>query len=393
MSLVSCGKKASPVAGEPHQKEIEDSFNIFEDEKILFSAVSDSPYAEGILKCALQKDGDDCTPGKVPLLGIKGEVFTPEFILKNTIVSHDFLAKNFASVLKSVSNKYLLNMFASVAGVVITDEISSSFYYSPTGMIYLNATYLWKTQFEFKKLKFKKDRRFARDPRKKIYNNIDFVKNNQVLYTVKRKKERTLDDIASDLTRLLFHELAHAADSYPIEIQEHLDKTKTYYELNKARSDEKLIVSENIGIAYSNKIWEYALFYIDGLLVNPESYVLSREDFIAEFVPNNGLAFYSYKTKREFLAMMMETYFMLFTEGYEVCNSAFYLEDVEKTSELFWFQKNRILQDNVLSDAKKSINLMFPADLAAEMTSLTTERKLETFENTTSTFNELCRNN
>lgn len=377
----SCAKKSSPVVGEPHQKEIEASFSLFESGKLLQAAAPGSPYFEAIAACALQKEGDDCTPRSVPLLGMRDAVIDADYVLKNTIVSHDFLARNFKQYLNSVNNKYLFALFGSVSGIVITDEISSSFYYSPTGMIYINASYLWKTQEEFSKLKFKKDGRFSRDERKKILTDIDYVKDNKIIYDEARKKERELIDIAPDLSRLFFHELTHANDIYPADQFEKLDQDENYYKLRTKRYEAKEMVSRMIVYPETKKAWEYAVFVVDGELINPDSHLFTKEDFISDFAPNIGMVFYSYLTNREHLAMMMESYFMLFTEHYETCTYGKYRESTDKRSELFWFQKNRILQDNILAEARGAIDLMLPSSLALELNSMVPVYALETIGN------------
>jgi len=375
--LSSCGKNQSPVQGDPHQKQIEANFSFFESNKKLIPAKLNSPYSKAILKCALKKDGRGCTPKNVPLLGMRDEELNSDYILKNTIVSHNFLAKNFKEYLNSIHNKYLFALFSSVSGIVITDEISSSFYYSPTGMIYINASYLWKSHEEFTILKFKKDKRFSRDERKKISTDVDFVKNNKIIYFESHKKERTLENLQPNLSRLLFHELTHANDVYPSNQFYSLNKTKSYLKLRTARYESKELVSRQMVYPLTIKAWEYAIFFVDNELIHPNSHIFTKKDFMDDFVPNIAMVFYSYTTNREHLAMMMENYFMLFTEHFETCNYAYYRPNNNK-SELFWFQKNRILQPNILLEAKNAIKLMLPNTLASELTSINTEFSLET---------------
>ncbi len=380
--LASCGnKKSSPVAGEPHQNEIEQNLGFFDSNKKLAAAKLGSPYYSAIRNCALQKLGEGCTPEKVPLLGMKGQEINTKFVLENTIVSHDFLAKNFEEYLNHIDNKYLFALFASVSGIIISDEISASFYYTPTGMIYLNASYLWKTQEEYKKLIFKKDGRYSRDERKKVFTDWDFVKDNKTIYSSYSKKERTISDIKPVLTRLLFHELTHANDVYPINEFDTLDKSKSYYELRTSRYENKEMVSRKIVYPETKKAWEYAIFLIYGELETPESHEFSIEDFYSDFVPNIGIIFYSYITNREHLAMMMENYFMLFTEHFESCTYGKFRENNEKDSQIFWFQKNRILQTNILLEARNAIELMLPTEMAGELNSMNTVFSLETHEN------------
>ncbi len=391
--ITSCAKKSSPVSGEPHQKEIEASFSLFESNKPLVAASAGSPYFKAISSCALKKEGEGCTPEKVPLLGMRDAEINVDYVLKNTIVSHDFLALNFKEYLNSVNNKYLFALFGSVSGIVITDEISSSFYYTPTGMIYINARYLWKTQKELAKLKFKKDGRFSRDERKKILTDIDYVKDNKIIYDEARKSEREITDIAPDLSRLFFHELTHANDVYPADLHSQLDVSESYYKLRTKRYESKEMISRMIVYPETKKAWEYAIFVVDGELINPDSHLFTKDDFLSDFAPNIGMVFYSYLTNREHLAMMMESYFMLFTEHYETCVYGKYRESTDKKSELFWFQKNRILQDNILAEAKGAIDLMLPSHLALELNSIVSVFELETFTDISSSEEKpACKN-
>lgn len=375
---ISCGKKESPVSGEPHQEAIEKSLDIFDIGKVLLPAKADSRFFKELNKCAFQKDGDDCTPGKTPLLALKEETINADFILEHTLVSHKFLADNFKEFLQNANNAYLLSFFSSVSGIVITDEISTSFYYTPTGMIYINANFLWKTQLEKGQLKFKKDGRFSRDPRKNIFTQIDYIKDNEISYPLLQKVERSISDLSINLKRLFFHELTHAIDVYPVNEQAGLDKNKTYFELRTERKKEEKLVSDKLGYANSSLVWEYANFVIYGDLVNPNSHEFTREDFVTEFAPDDGIVFYSYATKREHLAMLMESYMLLFTDGTQTCVSGIYKQDSESNSELFWFQKNRILQANILEKAKLGIMLLLTGEQSDNLTSLDTSFKLRT---------------
>lgn len=390
LALVSCGKKESPVAGEPHQEAIEKSLSVFDSGKVLMSAKADSRFFKELNKCAFQKNGDDCTPEKVPLLALKDEKITADFILENTLVSHKFLADNFKEFLTNANNSHLLSFFTSISGIVISDEISSSFYYTPTGMIYINASYLWKTQLEKSELKFKKDQRFSRDPRKNIYTDLDYLKNNTMIYGQLRKKERSISDISPNLKRLFFHELTHAIDVYPVLQQFGLDTSKTYFELRTERAKNNQLVSSITGHADSLDTYDYAMFVVYGELISPDSHEFSKEDFVTKFVPNNAMVFYSYITPREHLAMSVQSFMMLFTEQAESCNSAIYISTDESESERFWFQKNRILQSNILSETREAIRLMLPVEHSDVLNSLETNFKESTNPNPNRDLMELC---
>jgi hypothetical protein len=392
--LVSCSKGTSPVAGDPHQKKIEENFNLFESNKKFMPVIPESPYFNRIYKCAFQKEGNGCTPEIVPLIGMMRAELDVDFILKNTIVSHAFLAKNFRDYLGSVKNKYLFTLFSSVSGIVITDEIDVSFYYSPTGMIYISAKYLWKSQEEFSELKFIKDKRFSFNEKKKITTELDYVKDNKIAYIQASIKNRTLDMLSPNLTRLLFHELSHANDYYPADQYDSLDKSKSYFELKKDRFESKKLVSQRISYPETQQVYEYAIFYIESELISQESHNFSKQDFLLNFVSNIGIDLYSYVTNREHLAMMMESYFMLFTENFETCSYGYFKESSEKKDELFWFQKNRILQTNILKEARGVIDLMFPSAIGSELNSLNTDFTLETIDiNTSENKLPVCKNN
>lgn len=392
--LFSCGKKDAPsLDGDPHQKEIQESMGFFEIKKSLIQAKSSSEY-KTLLKCALDKEGRSCTPAKVPLLSMKNREFTPDFILENTLVSHQFLADTFKEFLNSLEDQTLLKMFNAVSGIIISDQLASSFYYGLNGMIYLNANYFWKTQEEKAKLKYqRRDGRFEFDKRAKIGNSLDYVKENQRINPLKWKEERTLSDLSPNLKRLLYHELSHANDYFPATMHDSIDTQKFYGELRKERLDNKEIVSQRIEVPSSFGTYEYAEFYVYGYLVNPDSYVFTREDFLNEFVSDNGMVFYSYVTTREHLAMIMQSYFMLFIEGYESCNSAFEDDREANKFEYFWFQKNRVLQPNILATAKDILEKMLEPELAQQLSNMSTAHTVESVNEAFYNIADHCKSN
>jgi len=376
--LVSCGKSDTPST-EVHQDTVNASKNIFNNGKVVFPANKFNPNNTALLACALDYEGKKCSPGKTPLIGMKHETITPEIVLSHTLLSHDFLKKPFETFLKNTNNKYLLPMFSSVSGIVLTDEVSSSFYLSRTGMIYIDARYLWQNQQEYSKLKLKKDPRGETHPDKKIEVSHTYLKNGKPYNNAYRSTTRTTAGISKMLTRLMFHELSHAMDYFPPATIKNLPKDQTYNIIAYEKIQNKEISSDKLGYAENIHVWSYAQFYFYNELTGGVIPSLTMDDFLDYFVNDNSITFYSYTTKREHLAMLTEAYMMVYAEKYQECTRAW--KKNGQSWKVFWGQRNRILQPSVLNEAKDAIKLIFKSEDSNSLLSIPSDFLTQIQEN------------
>jgi hypothetical protein len=122
-------------------------------------------------------------------------------ILGSTLISHDWLKDRFQSFLMQTRPE-ILSMMSCVKGVAISTDIRPSFYYPPSGSIYLDARYFAATQAEFSTVSNKPD------SREQNFEQIDLL-----FFSVDTFQPTTVEEARHlDLESLLAHELAHACD-------------------------------------------------------------------------------------------------------------------------------------------------------------------------------------
>jgi len=366
--LLSCGGDSDSTPDfDVHQDAINTSKSIFDSGKVLYPAIKNNPNFDKLIACGLNYEGTFCSPETTPLIHKEGQEITPEVVLKYTLTSHEFLAEIFERFLKDSNNKYLLKMFGSVSGVVLTDEISSSFYTSRTGMIYIDARYLWQTNEQYAQLELKEDTRGAPNPKKNIEVSHAYYKDGKKLSSQYNKNERVDSDNFGMLTRLFFHELAHAMDYFPPSIIDTLPSDQTYRKISYDRLQSKSISSDKLGYAKSDTIWEYASFFYYNETTDGKIPSLTKKEFLDNFVEDNSVSLYSYTSKREHLAMLIEAYMMIYTEDAQECLRIW--NNVNENYEFFWAQENRVLEQSVFPYAQKAIRLIFASNDSSQLLS------------------------
>lgn len=124
-----------------------------------------------------------------------------ETILSSTLISHEWQKERFRSFLLKTRPE-IISMMSCVKGVAISSDIRPSFYYSPSGAIYLDARYFAATPEEAGTVSTNPD------AREQNFDQIDLL-----FFTIDTVKPKTAEEARYlDLESLLAHELAHACD-------------------------------------------------------------------------------------------------------------------------------------------------------------------------------------
>jgi hypothetical protein len=122
-------------------------------------------------------------------------------VLAHTLISHDWQKERFRSFLLETRPE-LISMLSCVKGIAISTDIRPSFYYPPSGAIYLDARYFAGNEEEAKTVSTRPD------ARQDNYNQISLL-----FFTVGTAIPETLEEARRlDLEGLLAHELTHACD-------------------------------------------------------------------------------------------------------------------------------------------------------------------------------------
>ncbi len=188
-----------------------------------------SLYAAALQRCAYdaglyiyETSANVCSAGTLPLLqadaGLNG-IPTIAQVMDRVLVSHDFLGANLEEFLRFKDpHGDFRRLLGGTSAIVLGSHVRPSYYQVGTGAIYLDAHYLWLTAAQRDVVTEVPDYRLA------FADNVNFVqlgrqvRNNdyaQNYLDIEARQPRDLDQLVYGLGRLLYHELAHAADFLP----------------------------------------------------------------------------------------------------------------------------------------------------------------------------------
>jgi hypothetical protein len=183
-----------------------------------------SPWASALERCVYAASlvyNQTCLLRELPLLGTQfaGQVPTVEQVMDRVLVSHDWMGEVFEQYLRTQDpTGELRRQLASTTAVVIGSRVRPAFYWVATGAIYLDAANLWLTPAQRDTLSEAPDPRSAFGADLAHTSLWRFVRNNQsatVNPALSLRQSRGVADLTGSLTRLMYHELTHAADFTP----------------------------------------------------------------------------------------------------------------------------------------------------------------------------------
>lgn len=274
--------------------------------------VADGPYAKQLRPCA-RENGDQrsCQLQTLPPLGWGGVVPDKQAVLERLVVSHDWMGQRFEEVLDELPDD-LLTLFSSVTAIVVASDVRPSFYWQRTGAIYLDPAMLWLTVAEKRVIDPAPDYRsdFTNELQFRVYWR--YVKDNQYAwyyYSLEDDSERELEDIIPAFARLLYHELAHAADFLPVDEMPNLDEKLTMQGAvdnvyNRGRQPSQQLTA-NMPLT-SDLMYELARVSFAGRDATDAEKQLQPSAVSDEFFPDSASDDYNYYTRYEDLAMLFE---------------------------------------------------------------------------------------
>lgn len=204
-----------------------------------YALQADGPHAAALARCvyspALSSSPNNlCRLSELPLLGQAGSNPTVEQILQRLVVSHDWQAEVFERFLREQDpDGDFRRLLAATTAVVIGGRVRPAFYWSATGAIYLDASYLWLTPEQRDTVSEAPDPRSAYGQDLQYSSPWRYVKGKlhaTPARPVTERATRELGEIRVELGRLLYHELAHANDFLPPRSHAFLDSSRLVYE-------------------------------------------------------------------------------------------------------------------------------------------------------------------
>ncbi len=368
LSLVSCSKSRSGE-DKSHGNQNAQKNTAFFKEIGAVTPYTDNGPNKKMKECIYKSENkDSCKLNELSLIGMEKNEITINDVLDRTLVSHKFLGDNFKSLLIKLNNKDLLKMFGAVNAIIISDKVTPSFYWSRTGAIYLSADYFWLTKEEGEKLYKKMDPRADYGQKFKFSIREKTVQNGANIHRGLWQDTRSINDIELPTTKLLFHELTHANDYFPKSLYKNspLDKSKTYLEVSGDRYRKYGLLSDQFENSLASKtLLDLGRIAFHGEKETEDQLDLDAYDIAKEIEDDVAVAYYSYSSPREDLAMLVETLLMMrfYNIDKYITVVKFPKNNFKPTNEfqypLAWGMKNKILETKTFERALYGAKAIF----------------------------------
>lgn len=373
--LVGCAKSTSIPSDHGEQSALANK-TFFEEVGAVTPLNPENPYAAKMKECIYADTGEkSCTIKSFPLIGLSQKApIQVKDILDRTLVSHDFLGEAFKQVLLRL-NPETLQMFGSVSAIVISDKINPSFYYSTASTIYLSGRYFWKNVEEWNLI----IQAQAKDSRDDMGLSLQYefysgyIKNSKPLASRENRNFQTYDEMASNVSRLLFHELSHANDFFPASFykDEKLNDEYTYRSMAFERFTEGKLGSALMPTqATSKKLARIGQILYQGTEATSEDIATLAEDIVAEFKKDVASDIYAYSTPNEDFAMASEEALMLYYYNvprfivvlkYPMPN---FIPPANYVEKIIWGEKSRVLEESIKPRALFAIEHVLGKDIS-----------------------------
>ena len=300
-----------------------------------------------------------CSVDTLPLLAHEagiGNVPTVAQIMGRVLVSHDFLGANFEAFLTNQDvNGDFRRLLAGVTSIVIGSHVRPSFYTPATGAIYLDAGQLWLTPEQRDVVTEVPDYRLAFDDALNFTGVGRMVKNNdyvQQSYLPTARVSRPAAELIFQLGRLMYHELGHAGDFFPVG-ERNLDGSMSILGNVVGRLIGHTLPSDVLATAYpltSNEMKGLGqVMYIGATpTALQKSYTAAQVGaFFASDVATDDYAYAIHEgnNSREDLAMLMEEFWMAYRHNvqYDVAYTNKYVDGMTSADLIVaWGQRGRV---------------------------------------------------
>lgn len=293
---------------------------------------ADSPYANQIARCVLDTSQvvagsryNLCTLQMLPFLAqetTSDGIPSVEQVMQRVVVSHDWLGRNFEAFLRAHDTRGdFRRMLRSVTAIVLSTQVRPSFYYGPTGAIYLDADTFWLTPEERDTVNESPDYRGAYSEGLAYDTLWRYVKDgrNAFPYADPRARvTRTLDDIHLEAAFLLYHELGHALDYLPPLHYGTLIKSRSAWENISPRYANMTMPSDQMTASFpltSVLLADLGQVRFKGATATSQQKTLTPLQVAEAFRGDLATDDYAYATSFEDAAMTLEEFLMFHRLG------------------------------------------------------------------------------
>lgn len=330
----------------------------------VFAVKNGSVYQPQLEPCTYNLGDRSCTFNALPLLGMEKNSPTVNDVLQRTLVTHQWMADNFETLLNQYPSS-MLKLFRGVTAVIIAADVRPAYYHPNTGAIYLDPNYLWFTQEQKQQMDRSADFRsgFGQDLQYLVPSR--YIKDNQYAYNFysldDTSQSRPVEETKYFLARLLVHELAHANDAFPPSSYNSMDRSKTAQQLSAERQAD--YVSAQMQTNYSLQsvqMKRLADVNFRGATATQAENNLHPDDIRDEIRPDLANDDYSYSTDREDLAMLAEETMMLYMFDIERDVAVTHLRNSQDELIISWGERCRVAKDNITAKAKFIFDRILP---------------------------------
>ena len=298
---------------------------------------SASLYASVLTRCAYDislyyvdsSHNNFCSSATLPLLQTEagpGAIPSVAQIMGRVLVSHDFLGANLEQFLLT-QDPYgdFRRMLAGVSAIVLGSHVRPSYYTAATGAIYLDANNLWLTPEQRDVVTEVPDYRLAFDDELHYTAFGRLVKHNDYArrsFPTTSRSVRNNDDLVLDLGRLLYHELSHASDFFPVTARS-LNPAQSIWANVTGRISARTLPSDALAIQYplmSAEMKALGQVLYQGAAANDAQKAYTAADVGRFFGADRASDDYAYSiyqdnNSREDLAMLFEEFMMSYRHG------------------------------------------------------------------------------
>lgn len=328
----------------------------------------DSPYANALSSCVYNNLlTQSCNFATLPLLGQVTENPSIDDVLDRTYVSHPWMGDAFKSFLEtSASSEDMRKLLRATTAVVISYEVRPSFYWAVTGAIYLDANNFWRTSAERDTLNTRPDYRSGFGNALNFSSFWRYVKEGEYYYpqpglSAASRETRTQEGVEAALTWLMYHELAHANDFFDYTTWDSLsgsDSPLSFVNRNAQVSD---------GLENALPLTSAQLHALADVRYGGDTASATQQSYTASQVANwfeedGAVSFYSYYTRREDFATLVERFMMLYRLGVSADVAVFTRDTINSRDyTVTWGQRNRISDDNTSMRVDYAVSRVLPS--------------------------------
>jgi len=327
-----------------------------------------SPYASALSSCVYNNLlTQSCNFATLPLLGQVTENPSIDDVLDRTYVSHPWMGDAFKSFLEtSASSEDMLKLLRATTAVVISYEVRPSFYWAVTGAIYLDANNFWRTPQERDTLNTRPDYRSGFGNALNFSSFWRYVKAGEYYFpqpglSAASRLSRTQEGVEAALTWLMYHELAHANDFFDYTTWGSLsasDSPLSFVNRNAQLSD---------GLDNALPLTSAQLHALADVRYGGDTATATQQSYTASQVANwfeedGAVSFYSYYTRREDFATLVERFMMLYRLGVSSDVAVFSRDTINSLDyTVTWGQRNRVSDNNTLMRVDYAVSRVLPS--------------------------------